>query len=221
MGNVVLAYFAVTLIGSLVAIAELISRYRDDPARAVFSGPASLYVVVNGAASAGALYVAREMDWSFGAPDGVVDLWQVLGAGFGAIALFRTSLFNATIGDQVIGVGPSVVLNVLLSAADRAVDRKRAKVRMAAVSEIMKDFDFAHADSLRQFCLSSMQNAQQSDRDEVSSTIRDLRDQLNAGVPDAVKSLILGLALVNIVGDDALREALRRIEPALNENRTD
>jgi hypothetical protein len=44
-------------LGGLLAITELVSRYRDDPAGAVLSPPAAVYVVVNVVAAAAALYL--------------------------------------------------------------------------------------------------------------------------------------------------------------------
>jgi len=201
-------------LGGFVAVGELVSRYRDDPLRAVMSVPAALYVALNGLASVAAFALIRRMDWTFGAPEASVVVWQVLVAGFGAIALFRTSLFNVTVGDQVIGVGPSVVLNVILTAADREVDRKRAIYRIDSVAEVMRRFPFEQADALRLVCFEAMQNASPADRDAVSNVVRDLRDPLNASVPDHVKSFVLGLSLMTLVGETALRRAVRAVSPA-------
>src|SRR5690348_11740510 len=85
------------LIGMLVAYAELLARYRDDPVRAVISWPAFSYALVNGAAGLLAAWWissffpsivtdagARSVD---GAKLAVI-------AGFGALAVMRTSLLK-------------------------------------------------------------------------------------------------------------------------------
>lgn len=207
------AYLWVALLGAFVAAGELVSRYRDDPVRAVLSWPAVVYLGVNSGTSVAALVLVRSFGWTFGADSGQEEVRQVLVAGFGAIALFRSSLFNVTVGNQVMGIGPSVILNVILTAADRAVDRGRAKVRIAAVADAMKDMPFAFADSFRLFCFESMQNTDSRDADRIAATLRELRDDLNAGVPEPVKSLVFGLALLNVVGEEVITEASVRLFP--------
>lgn len=208
----VVDYVAVFLIGAFVAVGELTSRYKDDPVKAIYSVPAGLYVTVNGLASVGALGLAHVFDWSFGASNDQIRLTQVLVAGFGALALFRTSLFNVTVGNQVIGVGPSVLLNVILTAADRAVDRGRALDRSQTVAEIMQDVSFEKsADSIRLYCSELMQNALPAEKDAVTAMISQLRDPLNSRVPDQVKSYIFGLSLLGLVGEKVLKDSIVRL----------
>jgi hypothetical protein len=206
-----ISFGVVVVLGGLLSVAELISRYRDDPARAVWSLPAALYVGVNCAASAAALWLIREFGWTFGATGATSATVQVLVAGFGAAALFRSSLFNMTVGDQIVGVGPAAILNVILSAADRAVDRKRARIRFEKTSEIMRDISFAdHAESLVLCCWAAMQNASSVEIKAIDDQMLSLRSKTE-GVPDQVKSLVLGLALQTVVGDRVLREAAQRL----------
>ena len=214
--TLVIDYVGAFLIGGLVSVGELTSRYRDDPAKAIYSFPAGVYVAVNGLASDSALALCHVFGWTFGAEAAQARVVQVLVAGFGAIALFRTSLFNVTAGDQVIGVGPSVLLSVILAAADRAVDRGRALDRSRKVTEIMKDISFdASADSLKLFCFELMQNVPTTERETVTTMVSRLRDPLNNGVPSGVKSYIFGLSLFGLVGEKVLRDAVERLRPDL------
>jgi len=52
---VTLDFAAAALLGILVGLAELVSRYRDAPHAALYTRPALLYLVLNGAASGLAL----------------------------------------------------------------------------------------------------------------------------------------------------------------------
>lgn len=72
-------------------------------------------------------------------------LTQILMAGVSAMAFFRASLFVVRAGDRDVGVGPSGFLQIFLTAADRAVDRKRAAARSAAVAKVMTGVDDAKA----------------------------------------------------------------------------
>lgn len=204
------------ILGMLLAIAELVARYRDDPAGAVLSAPAAVYVVVNAAASAGALYLIHVFNWTFGATGAIVSVTQVLVAGFGSAALFRSSLFNVTAGDQIIGIGPSAILNVILTAADRAVDRERAIIRDVSTSAAMKGFSFnMGAESLLAYCVATMQNITAAEVKVVENRISELRDQKNRAMPDKVKSYILGLELLTLVGRQVLTQAAALVKEAL------
>jgi len=55
--NPFLAYVIVFLFGALVGIAELVSRYRDEPSKAILSIPGFLYIFVNVCAACLALYM--------------------------------------------------------------------------------------------------------------------------------------------------------------------
>jgi hypothetical protein len=101
---------------------------------------AIFYIAINCAASVGALGLIHAYGW-FGP-----SRWtQILMAGVSAMAFFRSSLFVVRAGDRDVGVGPSGFLQIFLTAADRAVDRKRAAARYDVVAEVMKGVDFNKA----------------------------------------------------------------------------
>jgi gamma-glutamylcyclotransferase (GGCT)/AIG2-like uncharacterized protein YtfP len=200
--------FVACVLGALLAIAELVARYRDDPAAAVLSWPAAVYVGVNATAAGMALYVIHVFGWTFGANGSALVAVQVLTAGLGSAALFRASVFNVTAGDRVIGIGPSEILNVILTAADRAVDRRRALIRATRAAQIMKGLTFEKsAEALLAFCIATMQNVTPDEAKVVEDKISTLRDRKNDGVHDTVKLYILGLALLSLVGDHVLEKA--------------
>src|SRR5215208_2956419 len=142
-----LEWTAAVLLGMFVGTGELISRYRDDPYRAIISLPAIVYLIVNGAASAGALALINAFDITFGfdpLDPQTYAQWRVtsvLVAGFGAMAVFRSSLFVVRVEGQDVQVGPQSFLNAILKAADTAVDRGRAQARADDVRRAMKDVD--------------------------------------------------------------------------------
>ena len=191
------------LFGGLVGAGELVCRYRDAPVRAVWNRPAAFYIALNMAASAGALALIRHFGWQFGG------MPPVLVAGFGAMGLFRTSFFTVRAGDQDIGVGPAAFLQIFLDAADRGVDRWRAQNRAARVSKIMKDVDYAKAfDGLPQYCLSLMRNVPIEDQRVLARGLERL-DRETA--PDSIRVRVLGLELMNLVGEDVLRDAVNSL----------
>ncbi len=117
---------AVASIGGVTGLGELIGRYRDAPLRAATTLAGVLYITVNAGAAVAALIVIVAFGWTFGLADdastSAVSAVQVMVAGLGAAALFRSSLFNVQVGSERVGVGPSAVLEVILLAhLDRSV----------------------------------------------------------------------------------------------------
>lgn len=196
-------------LGVGVGLAELIARYRDRPS-ALASMPSTwLYVVVNGLASVAALLLVHVFGWTFGTSGSAIVGTQVLVAGFGAIALFRSSLFTVRVGDTDVGVGPSTVLTVFLAAADRDIDRHRAKERSRTVSGIMRGVSFARAqNALPVYCLALLQNLPTADQVALRQSV----DALAAvAATDPQRALSLGLLLMNVAGEDVLRAAVKAL----------
>jgi len=201
------------LLGALVGVGELNSRYRDEPRRAIINLPALLYVGINAVAAAVALAAIDAFGWKFGTTNDIPLHWtRVLVAGFGAMALFRSSFFTIRAGEQEVGVGPSSVLEIILIAADRAVDRQRATARAAIVSNAMADilsFEKVYT-ALPTFCLALMQNLAKEDQEQLARQVTALQ---SAAMDDRMKLLSLGLALMNAVGEDVLIAAVNSLGP--------
>lgn len=212
------SYAFVLMLGVGAGVAELVSRYRDAPTRVLFSLPGLVYLALNAAAAAAALFIIDVFDWKFGVESSATAtrVTQVLVAGFGALALLRSSLLNVRVGDQDVSVGPGGVLLVVLGASDRAVDRLRAEARASAVARIMAGVSFEKAvEALPTFCLALMQNLPREDQAALANQIERVRE---ANMDDDTRSLVLGLSLLNVVGEDVLTSAVKtlgsRIRPA-------
>jgi hypothetical protein len=207
-------FTAVSLIGAGVGLGELVSRYRDRPWKALRTWPAAGYVLLNACASAGALGLILTFGWTFGAEGDALVATRVLVAGFGAMALFRTSLFTVRAGDQDVGIGPSSLLSIILTACDRGVDRERAKDRAVDVGEIMKDVSFARARGpLPTVALALMQNLDAPDQAALGLQVEKLAN--DAEMSDSAKSLLLGLAISNAVGPYVLGHAKQALGPEI------
>jgi hypothetical protein len=208
---VFLFYLITFVLGSFIGGSELVSRYRDAPFRALTTIPALVYIGINGLASLGALALVREMGWlsDLSTDDDKRLILQSLAAGLSAMALFRTSLFNIRVGNAEIGVGPAAFLQILLAAADRACDRTCAKPRAAAVQDIMKGISFARAKvAVPSLCFGLMQNVSTEEQATFGAVIAQLE---KAEMEDVFKSNSLGLALMNLVGENVLREAVNML----------
>ena len=160
-----------------------------------------------------ALALSRGYGWTFGAGASVARWTQVLVAGLGAIALFRTSLFTVRAGDKDIGVGPATFLQIFRDAADRAVDRLRAQARSRLVGELMAGIDYGKASTgLTPYCVELMQNVPD---DETQKALKAVELLNGEPIDDAIKARILGLHLMNLVGPDVLTAAVEALRDEL------
>lgn len=200
----IVQYLAAGSIGAAVGAGELISRYKDDPKRLLTSPSAWFYLLVNAIAAGVVLYfihaipiqVSNTATWAF----------EVMAAGFGAMAILRTSVFTPRINNTDIAVGPQAFLQVVLVTADRAVDRSQAQPRAQAVKTIMAGVSFAKAQvALPTHCFALMQNVSADEQEAVAKEIAKLE---TATMDDQVKAQSLGLILLNIVGESVLRAAV-------------
>jgi len=122
------------------------------------------------------------------------------------MAFFRCSLFVFRVGDKDVPLGPGIVLQVLLDVTDRAVDRSRASPRADVISKIMQDIDFQNAQAaLPAYCFALMQNVS---AEEQANFARQVSQLAAASISPPVKTLTLGLALMNLVGDAVLKAAV-------------
>jgi hypothetical protein len=202
-------YEAVGLLGATVGTAELLSRYRDAPSWVLLSFPGVIYIAINVGASLLALGVIQAFDWTFGATGDAVAATQVLVAGLGAMALFRSSLLTVKVGDDDVGIGPSSVLSVLMAASDRSADRLRAADRAGRVKDIMDDVSYEKAqDALPTVAVALMQNLSAAD---VAALRNELQGLKSEPLPDNTKALLLGLKITDMVSTEVLGAAKRSL----------
>jgi hypothetical protein len=211
------AWVLVFAAGVMVGASELVARYRDDPWRAVWNGPGVGYLFVNGAAAVLTFFCLMVIapNWIDAQPDKVLTakglLTSLLTSTIGSAAILRSAIFKLKVDNNDVSIGFAAIVDIFLSATDRAVDRKRAGPRAEAVGEIMENVSFQKAQSaLPAYCFALMQNVpgeeQRRFADQISALARDAMD-------DRVKTGNLGLALMNVVGERVLRQAVNNLAP--------
>ena len=216
-GRLALAYALAPLIGAAVGATELVSRYRDKPSAALGSVPAMLYLAVNALASLFAFWVLFTGRLPLGAQlfGNHPALNALVVGGFGAMGVFRTALFNLKVSDNTsVAVGPAALLQVILRATDREVDRLRAGPRSIRVKEIMAGVSYELAKTALPFhCNALMQNLSAEEKaalDQAVAMLSAARD-----MSDETKAYNLGLLLMNLVGEDVLGQAVKANEQRL------
>jgi hypothetical protein len=184
------------LLAASVGLTELLTRYRSDPGYPLrHSVAAWFYVGLNAAAGVGALLLVRAFGWTFGQTHNI-ELWRILVAGFGAVALFRSSLFVTKIGGTEVGVGPSLVLGALLETFDREVDRKCAEEMSKVIdTSVLAGLDPERVMStLPVLCLALMQNFPASDQALLAADLNKTRSDTTLSPQAKMRAVTIQLA---------------------------
>lgn len=208
-------YLAVVLIGGFIGVGELISRYKDDPFEAITNRHAITYTLINVLASTIALLALKTMKTDAVLGEGTASqrISYALMAGFGAMGVLRSSAFTMRVGKDDIAIGPSALLQVMLSATDRAVDRARARVRAELMARTMQSMPFDKLEqALPQLAFTMMQNVTQDEKQSIEDEIGRLRDK---NMDPVAKSISLGLSLSNIVGQGVVDDAVTALRKTL------
>lgn len=212
------AYIVVFVLGALLGVGELVSRYDKITIRTIFTPAFIIYVLLNAILSLFALLLIREFRFDFGvdpllAKNPTLDLilLQCLLAVFGTAAFLRSSLFVIQVRNQDVELGPSGFLKVLRTSVDRGFDRNRAMERAHLIESLMTDVSFERAhQALPMYCLTL--SGKQLSPEEQESLGKEIAELRVSKLSNANKSRLLGLILANSVGEDVLKASVRGIE---------
>jgi len=208
---------ATSLFGASVGAAEVFSKYRDAPFRAVATLPAVGYLILNGLISLAAFAILlRYSAELLPAVSGDI-VMMALVAGFGGMAIARSKFFTLK-GEQgeEFSFGPALVLDSFLNVLDRRIDRIRATHRQRLVFQRIRDLptdqtSFLFALSFLLASLQSFQNLTEEEKESYAELLAGYRDLEEW--PPKLRMFAAGFALLNLVGEenfDQVIDELRR-----------
>lgn len=191
-------YFWPFLLGVLTAFAEIISKFPDEPIKALKSPHALLYHVLNGIVAAFALYILMITGFKNDTPGD--QLKNVLLAGFGSMLVMRSKLFNIKVGEEDVSFGPEQVIKILFKFMNDGIDRFRASSRFDFVHVKLDNIDF---DKVYAYSKSSLRAAQAlEDKKEACvkrlNELKENKDELDT----QLRSYELGYAMLTAMGED-------------------
>lgn len=189
-------------LGFAAGASEVMSRYRDEPMRALWNRFGLFYAAANGVVSILAFLLLLRY------PDKVVpaiandSLLTAVAAGFGAMVLLRSHLFVIRTDDgKEYPVGPSLAVDTFLRTIDRQIDRLRATQRQNKVHSHMKDVqDFEGAAGYLKVSLLSFQNLSEDEKRDIAGIIDEYRALKD--VPASLKTMAVGFAFLTIAGEE-------------------
>jgi hypothetical protein len=189
------------IFGLSVGAAELISRYRDEPATAAFSLPGMLYLVLNGLISTAAYGLLAYYNDKILPGLSNDSLLTSIVAGFGAMVIMRSKLFNLrTEGGENFAIGPDAVLMIFLKSVDRRVDRDRAASRQVLVYNFVKQVKSPdEAINFVRTSLASYQNLSDTEKADLNDII--LKVQADKGLTPQLRFMAICFGLLNISGE--------------------
>ena len=192
------------MLGASVGTSELVSRYRDEPTQALRSAPALTYLALNALVSVCVYGLLTRYARTL-LPALVNDpLMRSITAGFGAMAVLRSKFFTLrTEKGEDIGVGPDAAISAFLSAADRGVDRTRAKRRLDLVFKSASRVpDYSYVKDFVKVSLLSFQNLNESEKQNINNKIDEIYNEHNKNYPsDELKLQAMCYAVLIIVGE--------------------
>jgi hypothetical protein len=215
----VLDYLLVGLLGGLIALGELATRYRDRPLVALRVPGPYVYVGVNVAASIGALALIRHYGWTFDLDGEAARTTRILIAGFGAMAVLRSALFVVRVGDRDVPVGPGAFLSGLAEVADsaiaRSVEKKHLESRMLLAQLGVGGVPFERVRvALPAYALALSGKLSAEDQSELATRVNEIGA---SNVPESMKIVLLGTLLIEVVGEDVFEVAIRAVETDLEQ----
>jgi hypothetical protein len=103
-----------------------------------------------------------------------------------------------------------VIIDQLMSVVDRAVDRHLAQHRAELASQLAGQINFdTHRTSLVSLCLVLLQNPSLTEQQQMTTVSQALAGRTD--IPPTLKSKTLLLALLGLVGEKVLREAVKQV----------
>jgi hypothetical protein len=216
-----MVYVWAALVAAVVSLAELATRYKDDPWLAVRSGPSVFYTLINAAVAACCVWVLLHYDPNAFAVVSVSDAARADGGaydsvkvvficGLGSLALLRASVFKARVHDTDVSVGPAIVIEQILKVVDRAIDRKLAERRADIVAELVPRVDFANQGiALFTVSLALLQNHTPDEKKKIKGVYEGLK--ANEDIDARTRSTILVLSILDSLGSKALRHVVNTI----------
>ena len=186
--------------GALVGASDIISRYRDEPYRAIFSPPGRIYMSLNGLISLAtyALLVKYRTNVLPALKDD--NLLTSVVAGFGAMMFMRSKLFNfRTEGGENFSVGPDAVLSTFLSSVNRRVDRFLSAIRQEMVyEEAIAVLNPQNAPKFLEIYLTAYQSIPDAEKKELADDIKAVLDRTD--LDHQLKLMAISFGFLNIGG---------------------
>ncbi|MGE3109475.1 MAG: hypothetical protein AB7G11_05955 [Phycisphaerales bacterium] len=193
-------YLLAGLIGAIAASIEIATRFRDEPVKALSYRESIAYLTVNFLVGALAFQIAWASQASPSADQ--APMFASL-AGLGATMLIRAKVITLKISGQEVGIGPGLIVDKLLRALDRQIDRRRALDRTNLVQSSMAGvaYDDAKA-TLETHLLRALITLTKEEKEEIGRLVGEIEESPRS---DQERAMSMGYLVLDIAGEKFLR----------------
>jgi len=191
-------YFVSFLIGGLVGLTELLSKYTWSFCNIFKNSAGWLYISVSGSGSLLAYFFIV----SFGLMPSVKAtgwFWHVFISSVLGVAVFRSSFANLDVGGKQFSAGVGVILDVFKKRAERNLDQDIQDSLYITVLPLVSKLSFAAAkDHLVLLSSEVLRSLSDQEKKEYLKGV-DRISKLTA--PDSSKMVVFSLLLINLTGE--------------------
>ncbi len=197
----------VVFIGFFVGTLELIQRYPET--KYLFKKKvlpyALLYAIFNGIVS----FVALLFVWYFKEVKILeidsINLVYIFIAGFGGMAILRSSFFTIKLNGNDVNVGFAQFVTIIMLAFDRKISSERAPIKFEDAVKTSEGLKFSDMLSVISLCEVFSKHMTQTNKDDLVNMYNELRD--NAEINENEKVIHL-LAMISEFSDSKILNAI-------------
>ena len=195
------AYTLAIALSLLFSIAELFSKFKDEPLSILGRLATCVYALINIAVTAGFMFLLTQTSI---VGQQITDLLTAsLIAGFGSAILLRSKFLKVNVGGNEVAIGPEVFVNIFLDTLERRLDRERALVRKNLVEDYMADIDFNKA---KNYVLATIiASSQLESNTSIDKLKTDMENLAESNFTNKEKSYALGYLILDLMGEKFLR----------------
>jgi hypothetical protein len=196
------AYLITIFLSLLVATAELLTKFKDEPLAVITKSKAWLYMLLNVVIAVLTLYILSQTDL-FGSGQQFAEIKAAFTAGLGSIVLMRSKFLKIDLNGKEAAIGPEVIINAFLETLERNIDRDRALIRKQMVEQYMAEIDFSKA---KGYVVRSIIGSSQTMPPETIKKLMDDVDGIaNSPIDATDKSFALSYLVLDTMGEKFLK----------------
>ncbi|MCP4344173.1 MAG: hypothetical protein GY795_01435 [Desulfobacterales bacterium] len=193
-------YSLTIFLSLLVAIAELFSKFKDEPLYILKKLPAWFYILMNISISCICLYILTQTTL-FDTADQLEGIKASVTAGLGSVVLMRSKFLKVNVNGKETAIGPEFIINVCLETLERAIDRDRACIRKDLVEKCMADIDYEKA---LEYTITTMIASSQTTSPQTTKELMERAEDIEKITGDIEKSFALGYLVLDNMGEKFL-----------------
>ena len=194
------------LIGTLVGLAELVSKYPWSVGRILKCSSGILYLAINAIAATVAYLLAVDLKW-FEELAALREVWRGLIVGLLSMAILRSAFLNVNTGGQTFSAGLNIIVDIFRGKAERSLDQQLGTHKLSRADRFA-DLSFSQSrEYLLTIAMETLSSLSPSERDAFVNAFERIA---TSSVDELTKSLLVTMAVTDVAGETLADELLTR-----------